>query len=258
MAPEDLKDFRLHKSYWSVANYFRLMASRILPADIERVLYLDSDIIVRRSLAEFWSTDLGGFACAAIEDAFWDPRLDYVQVPQGSRYFNSGVLLINLSYWRQNNVYERAVEFIKGDPDKLNYYDQDVLNALFVDQWVNLPAVWNDMARSTLHIPALRNLNIPNPAIVHFVGPYKPWNWLCNHPFKYEYRKYRRKTPWPRYRQEGKPRYRFLRSVVRVLRSVARRVLPSSLRQWLRGVARRILPSSLRQWLRARILSSQI
>ena len=40
MVPQDLRDFRLHKPYWSVANYFRLLAARILPTNIEKILYL--------------------------------------------------------------------------------------------------------------------------------------------------------------------------------------------------------------------------
>jgi lipopolysaccharide biosynthesis glycosyltransferase len=137
-------------------------------------------------------------------------------------------MLINLDYWRQNNVYERVMEFIKINAEKVNYLDQDAMNAILVDRWIDVPAIWNDQARSTLHVPAVRNQNIQDPAIVHFLGPYKPWNWLCKHPFNYEYHKYRRKTPWRRYRQEGKPH-------LHSLRIVARAVLPRQLRRWLRS-----------------------
>ena len=233
IAPEDLRGVHL-PPYWSIACYFRLLAARIIPANIGKILYLDADIIVRRSLMDLWNTELRDRAFAAVEDAFWDPKLDYVPLPPDVKYFNSGVMLINLDYWRQNNVYERAIAFIRDNPDKVNYVDQDALNAILINQWINLPAVWNDMARSTLHVPAVRNKHVEDPAILHFVGPYKPWMWSCKHPFKYEYRKYRRKTPWPRYREEGKPRYHLLRSV-----------------------ARRVLPGGLRQWLRSHVLSSQ-
>ena len=225
--PEDLRGVHL-PPYWSIACYFRLLAARILPANIGKILYLDSDIIVRRPLTDLWNTELGDQAFAAVEDAFWDPKLDYVPLPPGAEYFNSGVMLINLNYWRRNNVYERAIAFIRDNPDKVNYVDQDALNAILINQWINLPAVWNDMALSTLPMPAVRNKLVENPAILHFVGPYKPWMWLCKHPYKYEYHKYRVKTPWRRYRLEGKPRLRFLRSIARL-------VLPGGLRQWLRS-----------------------
>jgi lipopolysaccharide biosynthesis glycosyltransferase len=226
MMPENLQDFRLHKPYWSVANYFRLLAPRILPADLDKILYLDSDIIVRRSLRELWSTDISDHAFGAVEDAFWDRKLDYFEVPPGAKYFNSGVLLINLDFWRRNKVYERAVEFIRDNPEKVNYYDQDALNATLVDSWISLSAIWNDHARSKLHVPAVRNKNILDPAIVHFVGPFKPWDWACEHPFKREYHQHRRKTPWPLYRLDGQPP---------LLKRFARAVLPATIRRWLRA-----------------------
>jgi lipopolysaccharide biosynthesis glycosyltransferase len=245
MVPEVLEDFSLHTNDWfrSVANYFRLLAPRILPTDLEKILYLDSDIIVRRSLMDLWDTNLGDKAFAGVEDAFWQPTLDYVELPPGAKYdyvelppgakyFNSGVMLINLNYWRRYNVYERAVEFMRDNPDKLNYVDQDALNAILVNQWIDLPAIWNDQARSVGHVPVARNENIEDPAIVHFVGGDKPWSWSCKHPFKSEYRKYRLKTPWSRYNEEGEPRFRFIRAVAKI-------VLPDELQQLLRSYAKR-------------------
>jgi lipopolysaccharide biosynthesis glycosyltransferase len=234
VAADDLENFS-SQPYWSIACYFRLLAARILPTNVKKILYLDSDMIVRRSLKDLWSTNLSDRAFAAVEDAFWDPRLShYVKLPAGAKYFNSGVLLINLDYWRRNKLYEWVIEFARDNPEKMHHADQDALNAILVDRWINLPAVWNDHAQCVSQVPAVRNKNITDPAIVHFLGAFKPWSWSCEHPFKSEYHKYRLKTPWRRYREEGKPHYRLLR-----------------------GVARRILPGSLRQWLRSHILGSQ-
>jgi lipopolysaccharide biosynthesis glycosyltransferase len=238
MIPEEFKDLRVDKgvSQSSVANYFRLLAPRILPADIDKILYLDSDIIVRRSISDLWNTDLRDRALAAVEDAFWAPDGGYVEMPPGSKYFNSGVLLINLAYWRRNSVYERAMEFIRRNPEKLNYYDQDALNAILVDRWINLPALWNEHARSTLYRAAARNKDVFDPAIVHFVGGDKPWHWSGKHPFTHEYRQYRLKTPWRRYRREIRPLLRSsLRCFARGAICFARAALPSSLRRWLRS-----------------------
>ena len=70
MVPEDLQDFRLRQPFWSVACCFRLLAPRFLPKNIEKILYLDSDIVVRRSLMDLWNTDVRDQAFAAVEDAF--------------------------------------------------------------------------------------------------------------------------------------------------------------------------------------------
>ena len=219
MRPEDFLDLRVDK-WSSMAHYFRLLAPRVLPAHIKKILYLDSDVIVRGSLRELWNTDLSGHALAAVADAFWDPKaeLPYLDMPEGAKYFNSGVILINLDYWRQNNVCERAIAFIRDNPTKVNYYDQDALNAILVDCWINLPAIWNQ--------------HILNPTIVHFIGDHKPWQWSAKHAYKVDYHRYRLKTPWRRYRLEGKPN--LSRKLYRSLRSFARPLVPGILRQWLR------------------------
>lgn len=241
MVPEDFQDLRVDEGNpaSSIANYFRLWAPRMLPANVRKILYLDSDIIVRRSLQALWSTDLRNYALAAVEDAFWDPKLDYIELPRGAKCFNSGVLLLNVDYWRKNSIYEQAIEFLRNSPKKVNYYDQDALNAILVDRWINLPAIWNDQARSALNRPAVRNKHVPDPAIVHFVGADKPWRWSSRHPFKREYHKYRIKTPWRQYKQEGIPR------------------LPRRLSRSLRSVVRVVLPARVRQWLRSRAMTSQ-
>ena len=242
MAAQDFRDLRVDKgsSLSSIANYFRLLAPRVLPSNISKILYLDSDIIVRRSLRDLWSVDLRDHALAAVECSYWDPKEDFfVKLPSGAKYFNSGVLLINLDYWRQNNVYERTVAFVKEYPERVNLYDQDALNAILAFCWISLPAIWNEQARSKLSRPALRDKHVLDPAIVHFVGFDKPWYWSCNHPFRYEYHKYRRKTPWWQYKLQDKPS------------------LPQRLIYYLRYFARMVLPGSLRQWLRLRVVTSR-
>lgn len=89
------------------ATFYRLFLADLLPDTIEKVLYLDGDIVVRQSLCDLWNVDLTGYAIAAIPDAAginnieWYARLGY---PPDLGYFNAGVLLINLEYWRQNQV----------------------------------------------------------------------------------------------------------------------------------------------------------
>jgi lipopolysaccharide biosynthesis glycosyltransferase len=232
MDPEHFRDFRVDK-WVSVATYYRILAARILPTDIDRVFYLDSDMIVRSSLAELWNTDLSGRALAAVGELADSRAVDLVGLPSGAKYFNCGVLLINLEFWRRNNVYERAAAFIRSNPDKVELWDQDALNAILVGLWVEIPAYWNAQSHFITGLPATRvacltteqraMVPIADPAVVHFDGASKPWHWSFRHPFQNEYHKYRLKTPWPRYELEGRPRldYRLRQS----LRSLARTVL---------------------------------
>jgi lipopolysaccharide biosynthesis glycosyltransferase len=218
----ELENFaELRVDDWSsMAHYFRLLAPRVLPTHIRKILYLDSDVIVRGPLRELWNTDLSDHALAAVQDAFWDPNADlpYIDMPEGAKYFNSGVILINLEYWRQYNVGERAIKFIRDNPTRVNYYDQDALNAILVGCWIALPATWNQ--------------HILDPAIVHFIGDNKPWRWPVTLAYKADYHRYRLKTPWRRYRLEGRPK--LSRRLYYFLQTTAHLLLPNSLRQWLR------------------------
>jgi lipopolysaccharide biosynthesis glycosyltransferase len=229
MASKDFKDFRVD-GHASIANYYRLLAPQLLPMDVDRVVYLDSDIIVRRSLTDLWSVDLTDYALAAVEDRIKSLAID-LGLPVGAKYFNSGVLLINLTYWRKYKVDERAIAFIKDNPLKVQYWDQDALNATLVHCWKELPEVWN---WNEQYICQTQYPLLSDPAIVHFCGvpELKPWHWNCQHPFRHEYRQHRRKTPWRRYRLEGRPS--LFRRVSIPLRGFARVMLPAGMREWLR------------------------
>lgn len=217
---EELQDLRVDK-WASIVVYYQLLAARLLPTDLNKILYLDCDVIVRRSLNDLWNIDITDHALAAASDYANDAGIEALGLalgfPAGTKYFNSGVLLINLRFWRQNNVAERSIAFVKKNPEKIKYWDQDALNATLVHQWIELPACWN--WQDWLHTS--------DPAVVHFISADRPWRWSSKHPFKHEYHKYRLKTPWGRYKSEGRP--------PGPLRIVARAVLPGGVRQWLRS-----------------------
>lgn len=238
MVPEHFSDLRVDKwkAHSSIANYFRLLAPRTLPTDIDKILYLDCDIIVRHPLDSLWNVDVSNHALAAVECSFWDPGSDFfVKLPPGARYFNSGVLLINLNYWREYKICELSLDFVRKHPEMANLYDQDALNAVLVNSWIPLPAVWNEQARSTLDRPALRDQNTLDPAIVHFVSSDKPWHRSCSHPFRHEYHRYRRKTPWRHYRLQRKGKRRLMQTIGTYMRSGVRLILPKGIRQRLRA-----------------------
>jgi lipopolysaccharide biosynthesis glycosyltransferase len=233
IAPAELQGLRVDK-WATLAVYYRLLAAQLLPADVDKVLYLDSDIIIRCSLQQLWNTDIVDYALAAVSNYDDEPR-KALGLPEGTKYFNSGVLLINLQFWRENNVPDGAVSFIKNNPERVQYWDQDALNAILVHRWVELSSCWNWQDWQHKFIPGAGT----EPAIVHFITADKPWQWSNKHPFKHEYRKYRLKTPWRQYRQEGRPG------------------LPYRLGHSLRSVTRVVLPHGLRRWLRSRVMNSQ-
>lgn len=160
----------------------RLLMPRLI-TDVRRVLYLDADILVLGPLDALWTADLGGAAAGAVTDAM-DARLqagdpDLADLPRVRRYFNSGVMLIDLDAWRARDVTARASDYLARFP-QARYPDQNALNFVLDGDWRALGSRWNCQAHLRHHdlsrLPRARW-----PSIIHFVTAGKPWNpWVPN------------------------------------------------------------------------------
>jgi lipopolysaccharide biosynthesis glycosyltransferase len=155
--------------------YGRLLLDRLLPKEVERVLYLDCDTMVRRPIEELYDIDLGGLALAAVADPFHDGiklgrDIKTKQSPFDSAqpYFNSGVMLIDLKAFAAADLPGRIAEFATtGVLDQL-YFDQDILNLVFAYRWLELP--W----RFNLMLPRKSHESL-GPVILHYTGFRRPW-----------------------------------------------------------------------------------
>lgn len=186
----------------SVASYLRLFLSEILPPDVKRVIYLDSDIIVLDDLAYLWNIDLLGKPVAAAADLFM-LETDRPGAPADHVYFNAGVLVIDLDRWRSREIFREFIELAIGKSDILKYHDQDVLNIVFAGSAYYIPSTWNYQARTSRpghdfetalgHVSSLRETT---PSIVHFAGAEKPWIYYYDVPFEGVYFRYLAETPW--------------------------------------------------------------
>ena len=102
---EELAQYKVSEK-WPAEIYFRLLCPKYLPETLNRVLYLDCDILVRSSLEELYSTQLDGKPLAAVEDVL-SPNIGMLEnlgMTGTSKYFNSGVLLIDLAAWRKSEL----------------------------------------------------------------------------------------------------------------------------------------------------------
>jgi len=180
------------------STYFRILCPKFLPASIDRVLYLDSDIVVRKDLGELWASDSRGAAVAAVADSpnILRERGKALGLVPGCDYFNAGVLLIDLAKWREAAIAERLVSFVEANRATLPYMDQDALNAVLARDWHALDPRWN---RQEYHFndSAIAPADlIRETAILHFTGRSKPWDYMNTHPGKREYLKYLALTEW--------------------------------------------------------------
>lgn len=186
------------------AAYYRLLLGSILNESILKVLYLDCDIIVVNEVISLYELQLDGYALAAVQDVKGTPyselHRNQLRMSYSSKYFNSGVMMINLDYWRKNNVEPLLIEFSIRER-YVFFHDQDALNYLFKDKWYCISPKWNYMCLKYLQDICFNNINdkieyLSHPHIIHYTSRYKPWKDINFLPKGKEYRKYKQKTIW--------------------------------------------------------------
>ena len=187
---------------WPIVIYFRLMLPEIIDKSVEKILYVDCDIIFRGPIKELMDINLNNYVLGAVEDGIspYAPIIESLGYSPEDYYFNSGALLINLPLWRELDISTKCINFIKNHT--VIHPDQDALNAILHDKWLRLLYKWNNM--SHLHTRYLnmrfflmdKTKQTKNyPIIIHFTGE-KPWMSNCKNPFKDEFFLYQAKTKW--------------------------------------------------------------
>lgn len=165
--------------------YYRLLAGGLLPKNVDRVLYLDPDILVINPLRALWETDLRGnmFAAAAhTGKTELANNVNRLRLGTDHDYYNSGVLLMDLAACRREISTGELFDFVRGHRRELVMPDQDLLNAMYGDRVLPVDdAVWNYDARNynnyMLRSSGEQNSRwvMQNTSILHFCGKAKPW-----------------------------------------------------------------------------------
>ena len=132
----DFSRFTTNVNYTS-ATYFRLFLAQIIPEDIDSGLFLDSDLIVTGSIKALADIDISEKYIYAASEAFPDHNIERFRKLgfDANGYFNSGVILINLKAWRNEHLTEKFLSIADSYMEKLEWYDQDILNLYFIDNW---------------------------------------------------------------------------------------------------------------------------
>ena len=203
---EKLKDCPIQSDdYVSIATYYRLLAPTLLPQELEKILYLDCDMIVNESIDALYNTDIEDVAVGSVLDEDYLNVTKYMRLeyPQTDYYFNAGVLLINLSYWRRTNVMQRCLNYIKDKKDILTFHDQDTLNYILRNEKRELHTKYNlqtgflyKSRKLEQHVIEEIDEAIYKPAIIHYTGLNKPWIYNSNHPYTDAYLHYKSISLW--------------------------------------------------------------
>ncbi|MEI7281607.1 lipopolysaccharide 3-alpha-galactosyltransferase [Pectobacterium atrosepticum] len=193
---------------WSYAIYFRFIIADYFYKTLDKVLYLDADIICNGSLKELITLDLSNHIAAVVLDGdshWWKNRAQKLQQPELSNgYFNSGVLLIEISNWNQAAITENSMRFLV-DPDMkevITHPDQDVLNILLARQFYQLDNKYNTQFSINYELKYSHGESAPTPisnetVFIHYIGPTKPWHkWAANYACTKYFLKAKENSPW--------------------------------------------------------------
>jgi lipopolysaccharide biosynthesis glycosyltransferase len=193
-APDTL---RATMGRWSNATLARLFMDGLLPADIDRLLYVDADVLVDAPIDPLWSLDLGGKLLGAVDDylmAFPEKanrREKQLGLSHGPDYFNAGVLLFDWQGCLAENVLAETRDLLSDTSRTFDANDQDVLNIVFQGRWLPLEHRWN--------VQTGLSPFVEQPTILHFTGRRKPWqtrrNW-AHRAFVQFYQDVLTRTPW--------------------------------------------------------------
>ncbi|NPD81352.1 glycosyltransferase family 8 protein [Prevotella sp. PINT] len=177
---------------YPVSMYYRFLLPEMLPEE-NTVLYLDCDIIVRGSLKELFATDISEYSLGVVVSQ----SCDWVKWQNTLRlttpFFNSGVMLMNLDYWRKNNVFDSLVKWVAESKTDMWLPDQYALNkvlegtVLYLDYTYNFQERWTrNLEGSDMHFSRWNDIyNVGrNPIVVHYCDAVKPWFKESKHKFK--------------------------------------------------------------------------
>jgi len=173
----------------------RIFSPYVVHSDVDKIIYLDVDTIVQEDISKLWKIPLNGYIIGAIQDIGQTVDCEWAGIPNykelgleaHTKYFNSGVLLIDIQRWRAENISEQVISALSKYKEHVRLADQYGINVVFANKWLELDPKWN--------WPAFKEDT--NPYLVHFldIKPiFKSYN--SNEVFKNKFFRYLSLTPW--------------------------------------------------------------
>ena len=224
----------------SSATLMKLLLPGHLAGRYDKILYLDADLTIHDDVSSIFSLDAGEYALAAVPSGrIWADRSETERqraeehfsalgMTAPYRFFNTGVMLIDVDRWNRNDLSSRALSFIREHPGICLLPDEDALNGVLDGRIAELSPIWNMQPVR----PGLRIMHrIACPVIVHHVGVHKPWRRygygkrLFQDRRAYRlYKAFLTNTPWSGWLDEQWSGGDFYKSIVWEVRRVTRRL----------------------------------
>ena len=176
---ENENKFPIYIEYISMTTYYRLFAPYMIKENIDRILYLDCDIICNGSILDFYNSNFDGNAIIGCENIIdpqyieWKTKINTrIGLPEDYRYINAGVLLINIPEYVKHITIEQMYKFIEENASELIYQDQDTINKIFCNRIKLADIIYNFQVNSIVDTK-----DYENARLVHYSGNQKPWKY---------------------------------------------------------------------------------
>jgi len=209
---------QIKETWFAMVGYARLMLSEI--TEVEKILYIDCDTIINGSLKELWETDMEGYCIGGVQDNPALYALEAIGMDDNDRYINSGVMLINLKKWKDDNVEEKIIQMINEHNGFVFHHDQGIVNGVCRNSIKILHPKFNTMSQFFLmnakQIKSLYDIKnyytqdeldeaTKKPVIIHYINKFynRPWFKSCSHPLKDLYIENLSETPFKITLKEG-------------------------------------------------------
>jgi lipopolysaccharide biosynthesis glycosyltransferase len=189
----------------------RLLLPGHFASRYDKLLYLDCDLSLHGDIGRIFDLHMAPSAVAAAPAGRinvgppeqWTSFLAHCRalgMTEPYRYFNAGVLLIDVARWNAQEIAAKCLDFIRRNPDLCTLPDEDALNAVLDGDIVEFSPIWNMRARQWLQRKVRSRFK---PVIVHYDGPHKPWKTFMkgHRPWRFRdarraYRRFLADTPW--------------------------------------------------------------
>lgn len=191
-------------NYITLPTYYRFKIPSLFP-NIEKILYMDCDMVVNDDISKIFEIDIDNYYLAAIPEVFNHCHKERLEFKENEYYFNAGLLLINNKKWIEDNIQEKLFNYAQNPIHEIVYQDQDILNEVLKGSVKYLHLKWNLQhdalfcEESYLYHAQERIDAIEKPSIIHFTNPVKPWIIDCPNKFSSLYFEYLAITPWKNY-----------------------------------------------------------
>jgi len=199
---------------WPLSAFTRLFIGALLPEDVNKILYLDCDTIIKGKLDEVEKINIDSCVCAGVKDCIGKIYKENIGLQGNDIYINAGVIYFNLEEIRKIEIRQAIDVFMNKYLKLINYADQDILNGIFKGKIKVIPPQFNVMTILTVYShKEISRLRKPtnyyseaelenakaNPSIIHYttnMRVIRPWFLNSNHPMANDFEKYMSISPW--------------------------------------------------------------